>query len=948
MSMTRLFRIVLASAALGSASQSLADTPRELKIHLAQANNDSPYAFVRAKFEPGELADPFAVRFFDDQGGEIPYFVWDALTWEVAREGRPDWGRRYALINHAPGDSPEVSAARGEKLDWAKQDHPELGARLEAQDIAAKKEGNSVCAALYLLRRSVPALGKERLTLKVYPERQIDLERRQWKGQEIPERVSVQQGELAFQGLPDRLSVTWKGKTLLRSAGFDAGGSNASVSHADATRPFAVEATVGIITKLSVTGKTKWRQEGDMDWQCAYWLFPEGGYVGLEGFSLSSPAQYLGGPQRLSLLATPEGVSGFAESHAPDWDKPWWLFQVGDRGFVAAHLFHATPLTIGYGNNPFTVNAEGPNKDPRIELDGNRLALRWFHEVNDPAIARLMARSSIAIVNGRAAVNSGPLSEQAATIRWRPKTDWLYRQYMVGLGEDASAAEGALRGVLGAAAGWIDRPVSEEEVAGQLVGMMKDVGRGGQSAEIGLLRIVAAVLSDDEAAIREALRDRQQDYPARTDNYIELLRRNVAAGGKPAGGSKLLPDGTRQEGWTGNPCYHASLMPCHLRVLEHFGLPFPREAYRKAILTYADFGLALLGGQPLEDERLRSTLEAEWPSRVAPTIPLMLHAYSLKPDEQYARAARILFEDLARLAERNPHGYFPAWSFTPKTDKYDTVYDPVSYERGLTSFWSEEQLDLIGRDAASRFVAAQARWFVFSSQLLDTLEMDNATAIRACTHGGHTGLRNQIGIYLYDDFNFYRGLLKDLVAWSAATRLPSSRSASPGTGPYRRLELSNAGSSMVRWALGIRPGGKWAESRVVLPADPMGFRFQAWNRLPRARPTLKLAARDVGLSSEADVLQVRLSGPAFRDPALFEVTGTADVLSLRVTRPARLRLAYRVLRPGWPGDSRPVLGREVVGGHAEALGAGANVVWEDGQVEWDAEPGRYELRAPSR
>ena len=90
-----------------------ADSPGvELKVHLTQANNRSPYCFVRAKFQPGEVSDPWAVRFFDAKGAEVPYFVWDSVTWQVAREGRADWGRRYALVNHAPGDSPEVLAAR--------------------------------------------------------------------------------------------------------------------------------------------------------------------------------------------------------------------------------------------------------------------------------------------------------------------------------------------------------------------------------------------------------------------------------------------------------------------------------------------------------------------------------------------------------------------------------------------------------------------------------------------------------------------------------------------------------------------------------------------------------------------------------------------------------------------------------------------------------------------
>src|SRR5262249_4347168 len=156
-------------------------------------------------------------------------------------------------------------------------------------------------------------------------------------------------------------------------AGFDAGGATGVVSHADPTHPYAIEAVTGIITKLLVTGQTNWRQAGVIDWQCTYWLFPDGAYVGLEGFSLSDPGSYLGSHQKLSILASPEGTTGFTQTHAPHWDKPWWLHQVGDRGFIATHLFYATPLTIGYGNNPFTVNAEGQNKDPRIDGDGPQL-----------------------------------------------------------------------------------------------------------------------------------------------------------------------------------------------------------------------------------------------------------------------------------------------------------------------------------------------------------------------------------------------------------------------------------------------------------------------------------------------------------------------------------------------------------------------------------------------
>src|SRR5262249_23025287 len=404
---------------------------------------------------------------------------------------------------------------------------------------------------------------------------------------------------------------------------------------------------------------------------------------------------------------------------------------------------------------------------------------------------------------------------------WRPKTDWLYRQYLVGVGAKAPAAEGALRDVLGAGAGWIDRPVTEEEVASRMVAMMPRISNR-QSAEIGLLKVVPALIANDPAAVKDALRT-ARDQVERTNFYINLIEDWVAHGGRPSAGGKVDPNGTRHEGWTGNACYHAALMPCYVRVLEHFEVPFRQKEYREAILRFADFTLEILstdppkaagGAKEINFERLNTTFQSEWPSSTVPVIPLMMHTRPLRSEEKYGKAVKVLFDDLMRLVEQNPHGYWPTWSFKPKADKFDTVYNPVGYERGITALWSEGQLDVIGRDTASRFVAAQARWFVFSGQLLDTLEIDNATAIRACTHGGHTRIRNQIGIYLYDDFDFYRGLLGDLVTWSAAACQVPGQPDAWAVGAYRSLELSNAGSSMLRWALDIRPGSKWLESKV--------------------------------------------------------------------------------------------------------------------------------------
>jgi hypothetical protein len=928
--------LALAALAVGVTTPAGAAEIRELTVHVAQANNDSVYAFVRAKFDPGEVPDPWAARFVDEHGSEVPSFVWDSVTWRTARAGRADWGRRYALLNHAPGDAPEVIDARGKKLQAAKQALPDLATEIEAREEAAVRAPDSVCAAMYLLRYRVPAFGKKRLTLRIDPANRNEPKRFRWHGDKVTERFTVKQGNLELRDLPDRLAVFKDGKEQFRHAGFEAGGHADAAGHSDPSRPFVVEATEGIVTKVTVTAQTRGRRDGAMDWQCTYWLFPEGGLAALEGFSVSETNGYTGGVQKLDVW---QAESGFTQQRVPQWDTPWWLHRAGERGYVASHLFFATPLTVGFGNNPFAVNAEGPKKDPNVAVENGKLALTWFHRIDDPAITRLMTPQPLR----RPQDPPAPASKPEV---WRPGVDWLYRQYVVGVGDRAVVAEGALRDVLGAAAGWIDRPVSQEQVAARMVAMMRRLSNR-QSAEIGLLKVVPPLLADDPTGVRAALRG-TRDQVERTDFYINLITDWVARGGRPSAGGRVDPDGTRREGWTGNACYHAGLMPCYVRVLEHFDVPFRQKEYRDAIVRFADFTLEILstdppkagGGKAIDFDRLNATFQTEWPSRIVPVIPLVLHAHRLKPDEKYTKAAKLLFDDLMRLVERNPHGYWPAWSFAPKADKFDTVYNPVGYERGITALWADEQLGVIGRETASRFVAAQARWFVFSGQLLDTLETDNATAIRACTHGGHTGIRNQIGLYLYDDFDFYRGLLGDLVNWSAASAQVPGQPDAWAIGAYRGLELSNAGSSMLRWALDIRPGSKWLESKVERVSD-QAFRLHVWNRLPRSMATVKVAAREVGLPTDSDVLRVRLDGPAYRLPAVFDISRTDDRIVLRVSYPGKVRLDCGALRPEWGNDVKLVLQRRRPEKGAEAVRDG--VVIDGAAVEWQAAPGEYEL-----
>jgi hypothetical protein len=147
---------------------------------------------------------------------------------------------------------------------------------------------------------------------------------------------------------------------------------------------------------------------------------------------------------------------------------------------------------------------------------------------------------------------------------------------------------------------------------------------------------------------------------------------------------------------------------------------------------------------------------------------------------------------------------------------------------------------------------------------------------------------------------------------------------------------------MLRWALGIRPGGKWLESKVErLPEN--GFRLQAWNRIPGSESLIKVAAKDVGLQANTEVLRVQLSEPAFRLPAVFEVVSRPDKISLKVSRPARIRLYYHVLCPNW--NDKPVLERHLPDGVEAVRG---DVVWESNWVEWRASPGEYDLHIVQR
>jgi hypothetical protein len=743
---------------------------REFRVHLAQGSGRSSYTFVRARFLPGEVEDPWAVQFLDGQGRKVAHFVWDSLTWQEAREGATQWGGhgRYALLNHASGDVPGVSEARNRRIEWAEKNIPEIGARLRAQEEAARQHGGSVCATLYLLRYRVEPFGKARLTLKTG----VPFS----KGDEGP-------FDLSFDGS----AFTRKGKLLFKLAGFQAGGHEGTLDGLAGTRV----TRRGIVTKTSFRGQTP-----GLSWKRTYWLLPEGCVAALEEFTPTEEGYTasLKSGQRPSIWEGELSVVG-----KPTWITPWWTLKAGSS-FAAVHLFHHVPLATGYGNNPFSSNPEGEGYNPSVQPAGDgRVALDWPFDTANLGFL-FVARPGL----WRKVQEKGAAA-QREMLPWRANIDWCSRQYLVGVGSTEDEASRGLQQLLCAAVGWIDRPYKKEEIQGLFV---KQFLLQGPLDGFGppLQALPLAIRGDLKAAKR--ILEQGDSIDKFVAIYMDRVRTNVRHNvDKWTGVVKNDHGEIIGEGWLENPCYCAVASTFYLRILEHFRLDHHVGESRKALVGWADETLRLFGGEEKDLEKFRTAYRTQWPSRVVMLVPLMLRAYRETKDEKYAKLAVMIFDDHMAMVESNPRGYWDPWNFRPtRASLFDSVYNGATYGRGLTDFWAEGELELIGRERASRFTASQARVLLYYAQFLDSFEMDSATAVAAHNHHGHPYFRNQIDHLLIDDYDFFRGLAGELVIWTASTptdKIYAPDGAGAGNGIYRVLAVSVPGAYALRWALGM-------------------------------------------------------------------------------------------------------------------------------------------------
>src|SRR5262245_36122260 len=631
--------------------ESLATSPRpelpikpqepstELRVHLVQGSGRSSYTFVRAKFLPGEVEDPWAVQFLDDQGRKVAHFVWDSLTWQEAREGPTQWGGqgRYALLNHAAGDVPGVTEARNRRIEWAEKNIPEIGARLRAQEKAARQHGGSVCAAVYLLKYSVEPFGKARLTLKTgvpFP-----------KGDEGP-------FDLSFDGS----AFTRSGKLLFKLAGFRAGGHEGTLDGLAGSRV----TRRGIVTKTSFQGQTP-----GLSWKRTYWLLPEGCLAALEEFTPTEEGYTASSSsgQRPSIWEGELSVVG-----KPTWTTPWWTLRAGSS-FAAVHLFHHVPLATGYGNNPFSSNPEGAGYDPSVQPAGNgRLALDWPFDTANRGFL-FVARPGLS----REVMSQGK-EAKPEKLPWRANIDWCSRQYLVGVGSTEEEASRGLQQLLCAAGGWIDRPYKKVEIQGLIVKQFLSTppldGIGPP-----LQALPLAIRGDREGAMR--ILEQGDSIDKFVATYMDRVRTNVRHKVNPWTGYVKNDRGEIiGEGWLDNPCYCAVSSSFYLRILEHFGLDHRVKESREALVRWADETLRLFGGEERDLEKFQAAYRAQWPSRVTMLVPLMLRAYRETQDEKYATLAVMIFNDHMAMVESNPRGYWDPWNFRPTTASlFDSVYN---------------------------------------------------------------------------------------------------------------------------------------------------------------------------------------------------------------------------------------------------------------------------------
>jgi hypothetical protein len=544
------------------------------------------------------------------------------------------------------------------------------------------------------------------------------------------------------------------------------------------------------------------------------------------------------------------------------------------------------------------------------------------------------------------------LEEQLKLLRWRPKIDWLYRQYAVGVHANREQAEQAVAHPVCAAGGWIDRPWSEERLAGLIVEVVRRWGEVAVAEDncnvpTWTVHLVVGELTHRPSVVRAALKFAHPESLAKGRAMLERVK---AAGIDPRVQKT-------NECLFGNPGYHSSENPRMELLLSYFGHDKTVPEFRAGLLEWADYLLPILGkGQGDFDwAAYREAYLNFWPSRTVLLLPTFTYAYRVTKKDIYRDVVVRMMDDLFKSQNENPLGHWNAWAFRPKAGgrDYDTVYIGATVDRGLWDFYTQKQLKLVGEKKMSNLVTGLCRSTLVGHKFSDSGETDNF-ACEASYHGGHPQTRQHAFLLLQDDFDFYKGLVGDMIRWGAlapertdgvAYRWLTHNRPFVGGGPGSPIMLP------LMWALGVYAGERPQQARLLptprgeQPPPKGSWRAVIKNAIPGDQAPLSVTFGSLepdliktNRPLSAQVLwRVAVLEPTYRAAGRVEVDAGAKEEVVRVSHRTQVFFAYPRTHPDWTDAGRLMVTRD-------GAAAPVEVTVRDGGLVFTAEKGTYRVR----
>jgi hypothetical protein len=309
---------------------------------------------------------------------------------------------------------------------------------------------------------------------------------------------------------------------------------------------------------------------------------------------------------------------------------------------------------------------------------------------------------------------------------------------------------------------------------------------------------------------------------------------------------------------------------------------------------------------------------------------------------------------LIKHQNAGPLGHWNAWAFQPKSGgrDYDTVYIGATVDRGIWDFYTQKQQKILGEPKLSKLVTGLARSTLVGHKFAESGETDNF-ACEATYHGGHPQTRQHAFLFLQDDFDFYKGLVGDMIRWGAMAPERTDGVAFRWLTQNRQFIGGGPGSPIMQplmWALGIYAGERPQMARVVptlrgeKPLPKGSFRAAIKNAIPGEHATLSVTFGSLEpeliktnrLLSAQVLWRATVLEPTYRASAKVEVDSSAKEEVLRVSHRTQVYFAFPRLHADWSSGSKIVV-------TCDGGAAPVDVLLRDGGLVFTAEKGTYRI-----